>query len=81
MKTVVVLACVVAICNAILAPTDVCPTDECPKKGADFSGHIAHPSNTRQFIICYKGSTVGCEACPQNLEYNECEDQCIEPSK
>ena len=69
------------------ATTFECP-DKCPHYGPNFNGNIADSSNTRQYIGCWKGITVGCVACPGNLEFNEAENACLyegkyltEPSK
>ena len=58
------------------ATTYDCP-DECPKRGAEFSGNIADPSNNRQYVGCFEGMTVGCVACPGDLQFNEAENACL----
>ena len=69
------------------ATTFQCP-DICGTKGPKFDGNIADPSNSRQYVGCWKGITVGCVACPGNLEFNEFHNACLfqgkyvtEPSK
>ena len=58
------------------ATTFECP-DKCPHYGPDFSGNVADPSNSHQYIGCWKGVTVGCVACPGNLEFNQKENACL----
>ena len=58
------------------ATTFACP-DICGDKGPDFSGNIADPSESRQYVGCWKGITVGCVACPGDLMFNEEENACL----
>ena len=62
------------------ATTFECP-DKCPHKGPDFSGNVADPYNPRQYVACWQGATVGCIACPGNLEYNEEWNACLYEGK
>ena len=62
------------------ATTFTCP-DECPRRGPDFNGNIADPTNSRQYVGCWNGVTVGCVACPGNLEFNEYENACLYEGK
>uniref|UniRef100_A0A7M5X207 Uncharacterized protein n=1 Tax=Clytia hemisphaerica TaxID=252671 RepID=A0A7M5X207_9CNID len=58
------------------ATTFECP-DECPNRGYDFNGNIEDPNNRRQYIGCWQGVTVGCVACPGDLEFSEYENACL----
>ena len=58
------------------ATTFECP-DKCPHNGPHFSGNIKDPQNNRQYVACWKGQTVGCVACPNNLLYNEEWNACL----
>ena len=62
------------------ATTFTCP-DECTKFGPDFNGNVADPSNSRQYVGCWNGVTVGCVACPGNLEFNEYLNACLYEGK
>ena len=62
------------------ATTFECP-DECPKRGPVYDGNIADPSNKRQYVGCFQGITVGCVACPGDLEFNEYENACLYDGK
>ena len=58
------------------ATTFECP-DKCPIYGPSFSGNVADPGNTRQYVACWQGVTVGCVACPGNLEFNQQWNACL----
>lgn len=62
------------------ATTYACP-DTCPSKGPKFSGNIADGYQKRQYVACWLGVTVGCVACPGNLEFNEKENACLYEGK
>ena len=62
------------------ATTFQCP-DECPNKGPTYTGNIADPTQSRQYVACFEGATVGCVACPGNLEFNESENACLYEGK
>ena len=58
------------------ATTFSCP-DVCPLYGPEFSGNVEDPENTRQYVGCWKGVTVGCVACPGDLEFNQQWNACL----
>ena len=58
------------------ATTFECP-DKCPHRGPKFSGNIADPSNSHQYVACFHGATVGCIACPKGLQFNEKWNACL----
>ena len=62
------------------ATTFFCP-EICSVRGPDFSGNIVDPSNSRQYVACWNGATVGCVACPGVLEFNEDWNACLYEGK
>ena len=60
----------------VAATTFHCP-DMCPSKGADWNGNMADPHEKHQYIACWKGTTVGCVACPHDLMFNEEDNSCL----
>jgi len=58
------------------ATTFECP-DICPDFGPHFSGNVGDPYNSKQYVACWKGQTVGCIACPYGLDFNAKENACL----
>jgi len=58
------------------ATTFQCP-DACSAYGPRHSGNVADQQNSRQYVACWKGVTVGCVACPGELEYNQQWNACL----
>ncbi|XP_057290366.1 uncharacterized protein LOC130613067 [Hydractinia symbiolongicarpus] len=57
-------------------PTYTCP-DECPSRGPNFKGNIRDPSQSKHYVACWNGVTVGCVNCPAGLEFNEEKNACL----
>ena len=58
------------------ATTLKCP-DLCPSRGPEFDGNLLDPVNVNQYVACWRGTTVGCIACPKGLEFNEKWNACL----
>uniref|UniRef100_A0A7M5VGL1 Chitin-binding type-2 domain-containing protein n=1 Tax=Clytia hemisphaerica TaxID=252671 RepID=A0A7M5VGL1_9CNID len=56
--------------------TFTCP-DRCPSYGPKYTGNVADPAQSKQYVACWEGVTVGCIACPGNLMFNEQENACL----